>query len=203
MAKFLNKKSCFIGKDVHFGKNVTIYENNHIEGKCFIDDNGIIYPNNFIVDCEIGKNCKIHHSFLENSKIGDDVCIGPFARLRPNCVIHNNCKIGNFVEIKNSEIGQGCKISHLAYVGDATIGKDCNVGCGVIFANYNGKEKNKSIVGDHVFIGSNCNIIAPIKIKNDCYICAGTTVTDSTDNGDFVIGRARQENKPNRAKKYW
>lgn len=88
-------------------------------------------------------------------------------------------------------------------MGDATIGKDCNVGCGVIFANYNGKEKNKSIVGDHVFIGSNCNIIAPIKIENDCYICAGTTVTDSTDNGDFVIGRARQENKPNRAKKYW
>lgn len=202
MAKFLNKKSCFVGKNVSFGKNVVICENNHLEN-CVIGDNCFLYPNNFICDSVIGKNCTLHASVIEKSKIKDNVSLGPYARVRPQSIIGDNCKIGNFVEIKNSTIGANTKISHLAYVGDCEIGRGCNIGCGVIFANYNGKEKNKCIVKDHVFIGSNCNIIAPVNIESDSYICAGTTVTEDVKQDDFVIGRVRQENKPNKAKKYW
>ncbi len=203
MAKFLNKKSCIIGKDVKFGKNVIIYPNNVIEGDTFIDDDCMILEGNNITDCNIGKNCKIHKSVLEKSEIHDQVTIGPFARIRPNSIIKSGCRIGNFVEIKNSIIGQNCKISHLAYVGDCEMGKDCNIGCGAIFVNYNGKTKSKCLLGNHVFIGSNCNIIAPVKIEDESFVCAGTTVTDNVESGDFVIGRARQENKKNRAKKDW
>lgn len=203
MTKFLNKNSCFIGKNVKFGKNVTIYENNHIDGDCYIGEDTVLLPNNFITNSSIGKNCKVHASVIEDSKLNDNVSIGPFARLRPGSEIKDGCKIGNFVEIKNSCVGEGCKISHLAYVGDSDIGQNCNIGCGVIFANYNGKEKNKCKVGSHVFIGSNCNIIAPVTIDDDSFICAGTTVTENVAKEDFVIGRAKQENKPHRAKRYW
>lgn len=203
MAKFIDKKSCYIGKDVLIGKNVVIYENNHIEGNCEIGEGTTLLPNNFIKDAKIGKECTLLASVIEDAIVGDKVSIGPYARLRPKCVIESGCKLGNFVEIKNSIIGKNSKISHLAYVGDAKIGDDCNIGCGVIFANYNGKSKNKTTVGDHVFIGSNCNIIAPVNIEDNSYICAGTTVTNDIKNGDFVIGRVRQENKENKAKKYW
>jgi acetyltransferase-like isoleucine patch superfamily enzyme len=111
-------------------------------------------------------------------------------------------ELEHFVEIKNAAIDDGCKISHLAYVGDVDMGKDCNVGCGAIFVNYNGRVKNRSIVGDECFIGSNCNVIAPVKIDNRSYICAGTTVTEDVKTNDFVIGRVRQQVKENRAEKY-
>lgn len=203
MTNFLNKNSCFIGENVKFGKNVIVYENNHIDGDCYIGDNCIILPNNYIVDSNIGNNCNIHASVIEKSEINDYVFIGPFARIRPNSYINNGCKIGNFVEIKNSIIGKNTKISHLSYVGDSEIGNNCNIGCGVIFANYNGKTKNKCVVGNHVFIGSNCNVIAPINIESESFICAGTTLTKNVQKDDFVIGRVRQENKSGRAHKYW
>lgn len=202
-ANFIDRKSCFIGENVRLGKNVVIYENNRIEGDCFIDDGTILLPNNFIKNSKIGKNCTIHASVVEESVVENNVSIGPYAHLRPNCIVKSKCKIGNFVEIKNSEIAENTKISHLAYVGDCKIGEHCNIGCGVIFCNYDGKKKNKTEVGDHVFIGSNCNIIAPVCIAKDSYICAGTTVTKDTCSNDLVIGRVRQENKPNKASKYW
>lgn len=201
--KFIKKRSTYIGKNVKFGENVIIEPNNYIDGDCYIGDNSHLYPNNFITDCKIGKNCSLFSSHLENSIIKDDVTIGPFARIRPHSIIYDKVKIGNFVEIKNSIIKSECKISHLAYVGDCDMGEKCNIGCGVIFANYNGKTKSRTRVGNHVFIGSNCNIIAPVVIDSNSYICAGTTVTDKVADGDFVIGRVRQENKAKRAKKYW
>ncbi len=187
MAKFVNKKSCYIGKNVKIGKNVVIHANNHIGDNVEICDNVTLLPNNVI----------------EGAVIKNGASVGPFARIRPNSVIGENCKIGNFVEIKNSVIGCGCKISHLAYVGDVQMGADCNIGCGVIFANYDGKNKHKTTLGDHVFVGSNCNIIAPVQIEDSSYICAGTTVVQNVKAGDFVIGRVRQENKAEKAKKYW
>lgn len=202
MTKFLNKKSCYIGKNVKFGKNVIIYENNHIEGNCVIGDNVTLLPNNFIDSCIIEDECLIHNSVIEKSQIGKRCKIGPFARIRPNTIIDEECKIGNFVEVKNSHIGSETKISHLAYVGDAEVGEKCNIGCGVIFANYDGKNKNKIEIGNHVFIGSNCNLIAPLKIDNDSFICAGTTVTENVSKNKFVIGRVKQENKENKKIRY-
>ena len=189
--KLMDEKSVFIGDEVQIGNDVVIYENNRIEGKTVIGDGCVLLPNNYIVDCQ-----------MEKAEVQDDAQIGPFARLRPNAKIGKRVKVGNFVEVKNAEVGDDTKVSHLAYVGDCTIGKNCNVGCGVIFVNYNGKTKNRSVVGDNCFIGSNCNVIAPVTIEKNSFICAGTTVTDTVNEDDFVIGRPRQENKAERAHKY-
>lgn len=197
-----DKRTVFIDSTVILGDDVTIYENNRIEGDTIIRSGAVIMPGCFIRNCEIGQNSVINSSQLEDSTVGNNCNIGPFARLRPNSVLKDNVKIGNFVEVKNATIGNGSKISHLAYVGDAIIGADCNVGCGAIFVNYNGRVKHKTTVGDNCFIGSNCNVIAPVKIDSKSYICAGTTVTEDIKSDDFVIGRVRQQIKENRAHEY-
>lgn len=197
-----NKRSIFIDSTVVIGDNVTIYENNRIEGYCEIKDGAVIMPNCYLKDTVVGCNSVINASQCEMATVGDNCSVGPFARLRPNAKIENCAKIGNFVEIKNAVIGEGTKVSHLAYVGDAEVGKNCNIGCGAIFVNYNGKSKNKTIVGDGCFIGSNCNLIAPLNISEKSYICAGTTVTENVNVDDFVIGRVRAQVKENRAHQY-
>lgn len=198
----MDEKSVFIGDEVQIGDNVTIYENNRIEGKTMIGDGCVLLPNNYIKNCLIGDGVTVNYSQMEDATVSERAQIGPFARLRPNAKIGKRVKIGNFVEVKNAEIGEDTKVSHLAYVGDCTIGKNCNVGCGVIFVNYNGKTKNRTVVGDNCFIGSNCNVIAPVTIEKNSFICAGTTVTEQVNEDDFVIGRVRQENKQNRAHEY-
>lgn len=197
-----DKRSTFIDKTVKVGENVTIYENNRIEGETVIGDNVVILPGCYIKDTIIKEGTVINNSQMENAIVGENCQIGPFARLRPKAEIKKGAKIGNFVEIKNSVIGEGSKVNHLAYVGEAEIGKNCNIGCGAIFVNYNGKIKQKSIVGDDCFIGSNCNIIAPVVIESKSFICAGTTVTNDIKTDSFVIGRVRQEVKENRAHEY-
>ena len=168
-----------------------IGNNNIIINSKFVGEGIVVGNNCTIKDCIIASSTTITDSYLESSFVGKNVSIGPYSHLRPNCNIGDNCKIGNFVELKNSQLGKGVKVSHLSYVGDAVIGDDCNIGCGVVFANYNGKNKNISIVGKKCFIGSNVNVVAPIKIKDETFVCAGTTITDDTENGDFVIGRVR------------
>ena len=197
-----DKKSIYIEKSVKIGKNVTIWPNNIIKGHTIIGDNVTLLPNNNITDCIIENDCIIEQSYLEDSKVGEKTNVGPFSRLRPKSIIGKSCKIGNFVEVKNSTIGDGTKASHLAYIGDACVGENCNIGCGAIFVNYNGKEKNKTIVGNNCFIGSNVNVVAPVNIANESYVCAGTTITVDTQEKDFVIGRCRETIKPNYTDKY-
>ena len=198
-----DEKSVFIDKEVTIGENVIIYENNRIEGDTIIEDNVTIYPNSFISNSTIKKGSKIYSSLIENSIVGEGCLIGPFAHIRPNSKLGKSVKLGNFCETKNSVIGDYTKISHLAYVGDAEIGSNCNIGCGAIFVNYDGKKKSKTIVKNHVFIGSNVNIIAPVTICENAYICAGTTVDKDIQPESFVIGRVRQEEKLGRAKDYF
>lgn len=200
--KLVDKKTIFVDETVSIGDNVIIYENNRIEGKTKIGNNCIILPGNHIKDCTIGDRTTIESSHISGATIDSDTSVGPFSRIRPTTSIGKNCKIGNFVEIKNSQIDDGTKVSHLAYVGDSTVGKNCNIGCGVVFVNYNGVLKNRSIVEDNCFIGSNSNIIAPVTIHQNSYICAGTTITESVNAGDLVIGRIKQEAKPDRASAY-
>ena len=197
-----DKRSVFIDQTVSIGDNVTIYENNRIEGNTTICDGAVIMPNCHIKNAYIGEKSVINCSQLEDCVVGNDCIVGPFARLRPKARLFDKVKIGNFVEIKNATIGENTKVNHLAYVGDADLGKDCNVGCGAIFVNYNGKTKNRTTVGDGCFIGSNCNIIAPVNIASKSYICAGTTITENVETDDFVIGRVRQQVKKNRAHEY-
>lgn len=187
---------------VKIGKGVTIYQNNIIKGDTIIEDDVTILPNNFIKDSVLKKGSTIEFSYIENSEIGKYSQVGPFSRIRPNSIIGDFCKIGNFVEVKNSMVGSNTKACHLSYIGDVDIGRNCNIGSGSIFVNYNGKEKQRSVVGDGCFIGSNVNIIAPVNIGDNSYICAGTTLTKDTNVNDFVIGRVRETIKTNYATKY-
>lgn len=191
-----------IEKSVKIGNNVTILSGNILKGNTVIGDNVILKENNYINDSLIGDNCVVEFSHIDGGVLKEGVSMGPYSRIRKGTIVGENCKVGNFVEIKNSTLGKNTKASHLAYIGDCDIGANCNIGCGAIFVNYNGKEKNRSVVGDNCFIGSNVNVIAPVKIANDSYICAGTTITIDTNPFDFVIGRVRETVKPNYASKY-
>lgn len=191
-----------IEDDVVLGANVKIYPNVYLLGKTVIGDGTIIFPNTTIIDSVIGKDCSIMNSVIEQSTVKDKVSIGPFAHLRPASVIGNECLIGNFVEVKNSVIKDKTHVAHHAYVGDAEVGEKCNIGCGVIFVNYNGVDKNRTVVENNCFIGSNCNVVAPVHIGEGSYICAGTTITIDTNPDDFVIGRNREVVKGNYAHKY-
>lgn len=195
-------ENIYIDKTVKIGKNVKIYPFNVIMGETEIKDDAIIYPFNTIIDAVIGENCEISSSHLLKCEIGKNSIIGPYARVRPHTKIGEGCKIGNFVEVKNSLIGNNTKASHLSYIGDAEVGEDVNIGCGAIFVNYNGKDKNKIKVGDNAFIGSNVNLIAPLDVAPSTYVCAGSTLTQSTEENDFVIARQKETIKKNRAKQY-
>jgi len=198
VAKFINKKSSFIGKLVKFGKNVTIYPNVVIEGTTYIGDNTTIYNGSYIIDSIIGSNNTIYSSHILKSKIGNDNIIGPYAHIRENNIINNNIKIGSFVEIKKSIVLDNSKIPHLSYIGDAEIGSNVNIGCGVITANYDGVNKNKTIIKDNAFIGCNTNLIAPIEIGKNTFIAAGSTITKKVKDNEFAISRTEQINKKNK-----
>ncbi len=182
----------YIDCDVVIARGVTVEPNNFIKGKTIIKDGAAIMPGNYIEDCLIGSDTRIDSSRLYGSSIGSGTRVGPFAYVRPDSVVGKNCRIGDFVELKCCVIGDGCKVSHLSYIGDAELGKDCNVGCGVVFANYDGKNKYKSVIGNRVFIGSNANIVAPVNIADRAFIAAGSTITKGVPEQALAIARARQ-----------
>ena len=200
--KLFDPSSTFIDERAVIGRDVTVYERVRIEGACVIGDGCVIMPDSYIRESTLGTGVRIDASRLEGAVVGDRATVGPYAHLRQGSIIDSGARIGNFVEIKNAHIGEGTKVSHLSYVGDADIGKGCNIGCGAIFVNYNGREKNRSTLEDNCFIGSNCNIIAPVTVRKNSYICAGTTLSSDTSDGDFVIGRSRPEFKRGRAYEY-
>lgn len=181
--------SAKIANGVKLGANV------FVGGNAKIEEDVEVGANTVIEDSEIKQGVKILSSFIKNSVINKNTTVGPFAHIRDNANIGEGCRIGNFVEIKKSKLGDGCKVAHLTYIGDAELGANCNVGCGVVFCNYNGKIKQKTIVGNNVFIGSNVNLVAPIKVADCAYIAAGSTINRDVGLKDFSIARARQENK--------
>lgn len=183
--------------DVVISAGAVIEPYNFIKGKTIIKSGAHIMPGNYIENCIIGSGARIDSSRLYDSLVGAETKVGPFAYIRPNTVIGSGCRIGDFVELKNCVIGDGCKVSHLSYIGDAELGKECNVGCGVVFVNYDGKNKYKSIVGSRVFIGSNANIIAPVNIADRSFIAAGSTINKEVPEQALAIARARQTLIPN------
>lgn len=178
-----------------------IYDNNQIINSV-IEGGVVIFPNSVIINSVIKENTIVYSSYIEDSEIGCNCVVGPYAHIRPNTKISDNVKIGNFVEIKKSEIESGTKVSHLTYVGDSIVGKNCNFGCGTITCNYDGKNKHKTIIGDNVFVGSNTNLIAPVEIKDNCFIAAGSTITKSLEKNTFAISRVKQREKPKREIKW-
>ncbi len=198
----IDENNVYIEDGVVLGDGVKIYPNNYIAEGSVIEDDVVLLPNNYIKNSHIKKGASVIFSVIEDSVVGERVNIGPFARLRPQSVIEDDARIGNFVEIKKSTIGKGSKVSHLSYVGDAEVGSGVNIGCGVVFVNYNGKIKSKTIVEDGSFIGSSVNLIAPVHVGKRAFVCAGTTVVKDVKDGDFVIGRSRMTIKEGLAKKY-
>ncbi|MBU3137471.1 bifunctional UDP-N-acetylglucosamine diphosphorylase/glucosamine-1-phosphate N-acetyltransferase GlmU [Clostridium gasigenes] len=190
----IDPKGTYIGEDVEIGKDTIIYPGNVIEGKTIIGERCILYPNSRINNSCIASEVEIQSSVIIESTIGDNTTVGPFAYIRPDSVIGKNARIGDFVEIKKSTIGDNTKVSHLTYIGDAEVGSGCNFGCGTVVVNYDGKNKNKTQIGDNSFVGCNTNLISPVKVGNNTYIAAGSTITNEVKEGDLAIARAKQRN---------
>ncbi len=148
----------------------------------------------YIKDSIIEEGANVSYSHLVSSRVGARANIGPFARLR-GAVIENDCRVGDYVEIKASTLHSGAKAAHLTYIGDAEVGEGTNVGCGTVFCNYDGKDKHRTVVGKNCFIGANVNLVAPLKVGDNAFIAAGTTVTRDLEDDSFTIGRVRQESK--------
>lgn len=190
-----NPAEVTIEPGVKIGRDTVISGPVRIFGKTEIGEDVLIKGDSEIVDSVIGNEVVIRSSYIEKSEVGDGTDIGPYSHLRPNSSLKDHVHIGNFVEVKNSQIGRGTKAGHLTYVGDSTLGENINLGCGVIFVNYDGKNKHRSVIEDGAFIGSNSNIIAPVTVKKDAFVACGTTVTDDVDEGSLCVGRSRQEIK--------
>ena len=189
----------YIDKNAVVEEGATVFPNNYIGAGSVIKAGAVLRPNNIIEGSIIEGGAVVTASVLEGAFVGAGAQVGQFCYMREGAKVGAGCKAGDFVEIKNASLGEGSKASHLAYIGDADIGRECNVGCGVIFVNYDGKHKHRSTVGDRAFIGSNSNIIAPVNIGDDAYIAAGTTITEDIPPAALVIGRARQVVKEGKA----
>ena len=185
----------YIGADVVIGNDTIIYPNNTLEGKTILGKGVLLHPNNRIEDSVIEDEVTIASSVILCSKVGKKTTVGPFAYIRPDSVIGEHVKVGDFVEIKKSTIGNGTKISHLTYIGDAEVGEHVNFGCGTVVVNYDGKNKYKTVVEDHAFIGCNTNLVAPVTVHEGAFTAAGSTITENVPKEGLGIARAKQVNK--------
>ena len=198
---FVDPATTYIDAGVEIGSDTVIEAGVQLQGKTVIGSDCVIGAHSRIVDSVIEDHVVVEHSVIEKSLVKSHADVGPFAHLRPKAEIGEGVHIGNFVEVKNAEIGKNTKVGHLTYVGDATLGEEINVGCGVVFVNYDGKNKHRTTIGDHSFIGSNANIIAPVEIAKNTSVAAGSTITEDIPEYAMAFARARQVNKEEYAKK--
>lgn len=197
----INPDNTYIDFGVEIGQDTLIEPGVHITGNSKIGSDCKIGANSEIRDSIVHDNVTVTSSLLEESEMMPGSDIGPYSHLRPNAIIGKNVHLGNFVEVKKAQIDEGTKVGHLTYVGNAHLGKNINVGCGVIFANYDGKNKHNTNVGSDSFIGSNANLIAPVNLDDHTFVAAGSTITDDVRQYDMAIARQRQTNKPGYFKK--
>ena len=177
------------------GEDVTIDVNVVIEGSVELGDGASVGPNCVLIDTRVEDGAVIHaFSHLQESVIGKNCSVGPYARLRPGSCLDEGVKVGNFVEIKKADVGKGSKINHLSYIGDCEMGSGVNVGAGTIVCNYDGVNKSKTVIGDGVFVGSNSTLVAPLTIEQGAFVGAGSTVTRTVKKNELAVSRARQKN---------
>ena len=189
--KFVDLKMAYIDEGVKIGRGTVIYPCVVLEGDVTIGEDCVIGQNSRIVDSKIGDRTNIQSSVILESTVGRDTKIGPFAYLRPNSKIGDECKVGDFVEVKNSSMGDGAKASHLTYIGDSDVGSKVNLGCGVVFVNYDGSKKYRSVVEDGAFIGCNSNLVSPVHVGKGAYVAAGSTITEDIPDGALYVARSR------------
>ncbi|AIF53842.1 bifunctional UDP-N-acetylglucosamine diphosphorylase/glucosamine-1-phosphate N-acetyltransferase GlmU [Pelosinus sp. UFO1] len=186
--------STFIDQEVTIGPDSIVYPFTWIEGNTTIGGNCQIGPNSRIQDSIVGDNTTLHFSYAHDCKVGNDVIVGPYVHLRPKTVLADKVKVGNFVEVKNSQVGEGSKIPHLSYIGDTDMGEKVNIGSGTITVNYDGKNKSRTIIEDGAFIGCNTNLVAPVTVGKGAYVAAGSTITKNVPSESLGVARARQSN---------
>ncbi len=192
--EFVDIHSAYISEEAIIGEGTLIGPCVTIEGNTVIGKNCRIYQNSRLKEAVIGDEVEVQSSVIIESKVGDKTKVGPFAYMRPGSTVGKECKVGDFVEIKNSSMGDGTKASHLTYIGDSDIGKNVNLGCGVVFVNYDGTNKHRSNVGNGAFIGCNTNLVSPVNVEDGAYIAAGSTVTEDVPEDALCIARSRQKN---------
>ena len=188
---FIDLKAVYIDEGVRIGNGTVIYPCVVLEGDVEIGENCTIGQNTRIKDSIIGNGTSIQSSVILESKVGNETSVGPFAYLRPNSEVGSHCKVGDFVEIKNSRLDDGAKAAHLTYVGDSDVGKKVNLGCGVVFVNYDGSKKYRSVVEDGAFIGCNVNLVSPVHVGKDAYVAAGSTITNDVEDGALYVARSK------------
>ena len=188
--------------EVIAGKDCLVDVNVILEGKVTLGDNVHIGPNTILKNVTIGNNSKIEaFSHLDRATVGDGCVIGPYARLREGSNIENSAKVGNFVETKNTTLGNGSKANHFTYLGDTEVGTSTNIGAGTITCNYDGTNKHKTVIGDESFIGSNTSLVAPVTVGSNATVAAGSVITKDVPDGSLGVGRSKQTNKENWSKK--
>ena len=197
-ATLIDPKRIDIRGTLEVGHDVTIDVNCVFEGNVVLESNVQIGPNCVLKDCKVGEGSVIEaFSHIDGSNLESKVTVGPYGRLRPGTKLASGAKVGNFVEIKKSEIGEGSKVNHLSYVGDAQVGAKVNIGAGTITCNYDGANKFKTEIDDDVFVGSNSALVAPVKLGKGATVGAGTTVTKNVADNELSIARAKQRNIAN------
>ncbi|MEO8341623.1 MAG: bifunctional UDP-N-acetylglucosamine diphosphorylase/glucosamine-1-phosphate N-acetyltransferase GlmU [Nitrospirota bacterium] len=192
----IDPASTWIDATVTIGKDTVLYPNVTLEGTTVIGEDSVLRSYTRLMNCTVGNGVEIlDHCVLTDSQIEDDAHLGPFVHLRPGVVVRKKAKVGNFVEMKKTDLGEGSKANHLSYLGDATIGKGVNIGAGTITCNYDGVQKFQTVIGDGVFVGSDTQLIAPVTVGAGAIIAAGTTVTEDVPADALVIGRVPQVNR--------
>jgi acetyltransferase-like isoleucine patch superfamily enzyme len=189
--------SVFIDPEVRVGKGTKIFPWVHLQGETIIGRDCTIGSFSHIVDSSLGAGTKVlDHCFLRSSRVGKNAQIGPFAHLRPDSDVGAEAKVGNFVELKKTKLGAGAKAPHLSYLGDALIGKGANVGAGTITCNYDGEKKHQTIIGDGAFIGSDVQLVAPVRVGKGAYVAAGSCIVEDVPPNALALARSRQVVKP-------
>ena len=199
--QIMDLNTTYIDPRVKIGAGTTILPGTILRGNTVIGKDCTIGPNAMVRDCTIGDGTEVNASQLNESTVGKNTTVGPFAYVRPNSHIGDHVRVGDFVEIKNSVIGNGTKISHLTYVGDSDCGERINFGCGTVTTNYDGFKKYRCTIGDDSFIGCNTNLIAPVEVGKGSYIAAGSTITKAVPEDSLAIARTKQVNKEGWAEK--
>ena len=187
--------SCYVGPAVRVASGVVLMPGTILLGDTTVDAGCVVGPNALLDCAHVGEGTRVNSSQIYSSTLGRDCTVGPFAYIRPGCTVGDRARIGDFVELKNSNLGQGTKVSHLTYVGDSDVGSGVNFGCGTVTVNYNGVSKFRTTVGDNAFIGCNTNLVAPVRVGDGAYTGAGSTITDDVPDGALAIARPRQLNK--------
>ncbi len=185
----------YVEKYVEIGCDTVLYPGTYLKGKTRIGEDCEIGPNAHIQDTHIEDGITIKDSTLIESKVDCHTNIGPYAYLRPKSDIGKHVKIGDFVEVKNSRVDDHSKVSHLSYIGDGDVGKNVNIGCGVVFVNYDGQKKHRTVIKDNAFVGCNVNLVAPVTVEENAYVAAGSTVTKTVPENALAVARVKQENK--------